>query len=417
MLSYDAFGLTVPMHTPIPKRLPWHVPLIFAVTFIVHYLDRNLIAFALPRMAQELHWSDRQVGEYGQYLLGAFFVSYGLAQLLLSGAAERFGAKRSLVLVIIGFSCVSMAMGPLGGSLAMLVALRLLLGLAESVHVPMMGVITARLFPQQVRARANAIWNVGIIVATATGALIVVPIIATWGWRNAFVIVGGAGLVIALPLVLLFVHHTKPAPGTLAGSPRIYRGTPDYWLYVGVGVLNAFCGFGILGWLPSYFVRAKGIDFAALGWPLSLVFGAGVVGTLAIAWLGDRLQRRVLLAAVGFACAALALVFAMPSTALVPMVALFALAVFCQSAFQAQEHATIQKLAGDVDVGAATGTYNGTSLLLGGVVGSMVPGAIVAATGSFDLALSAIAVAALCAALLAAVLAWRMQEGKTHGTP
>jgi sugar phosphate permease len=85
--------------------------------------------------------------------------------------------------------------------------------------------------------------------------------------------------------------------------------------------------------------------------------------------------------------------------------------VFCQSAFQAQEHATIQKLAGDVDVGAATGTYNGTSLMLGGVVGSMVPGAIVAATNSFDLALSAIAVAALCAALLAAVLAWRLREG------
>jgi predicted MFS family arabinose efflux permease len=277
-----------------------------------------------------------------------------------------------------------------------------------------MGVITARQFPQQVRARANAIWNVGIIVATATGALITVPIITAWGWRNAFVVIGAAGLVIALPLVLLFVHHTKPAPGTVSGRPRIYRGTRDYWLYVAIGVLNAFCGFGILGWLPSYFVRAKGIDFAALGWPLAIVFGAGVVGTLAIAWLGDRLQRRVSLASAGFACAALVLVFAIPAQELVPMVALFALAVFCQSAFQAQEHATIQLLAGDTDVGAATGTYNGTSLIVGGVVGSMVPGAIAAATGSFDLALSAIAVAALTAALLAAALAWRLREGRAR---
>lgn len=415
MLGFPATGPTDLMpNTTSSHRLPWHVPLIFAVTFVVHYLDRNVIAFALPRMAQDLHWSDRQIGQYGQYLLGAFFLSYGLAQLLLSGAAERFGAKRSLVLVIIGFSVVSMAMGPLGGSLAMLVGLRLLLGLAESVHVPMMGVITARQFPQQVRARANAIWNVGIIVATATGALITVPIIATWGWRNAFVIIGAAGLVIALPLVLLFVHDTRPASGAVSGMPRIYRGTRNYGLYVAIGVLNAFCGFGILGWLPSYFVRAKGIDFAALGWPLAIVFGAGVVGTLAIAWLGDRLQRRVSLASAGFACAALALVFAIPARDLVSMVALFALAVFCQSAFQAQEHATIQHLAGDVDVGAATGTYNGTSLLIGGVVGSMVPGAIVAATGSFDLALSAIAVAALAAALLAALLAWRMREGRAQ---
>lgn len=401
------------MREPTP-RLPWHVPLIFAVTFIIHYLDRNVIAFALPRMAQDLGWNDRQVGEYGQYLLGAFFLTYGLAQLLLAGPAERFGAKRSLVLVIIGFSFVSMAMGPLGGSLAMLVALRLLLGLAESVHVPMMGVITARLFPRQVRARANAIWNVGIIIATAGGAWITVPIITQWGWRNAFVIVGAAGLLIALPLVLLFVQHTKPAQRSATTHGNAYRRKPDYWLYVAIGVLNAFCGFGILGWLPTYFVRAKAIDFAALGWPLTVVFGAGVVGTLAIAWLGDRLQRRVLLASIGFACAALALVFAIPANALVPMVGLFALAVFCQSAFQAQEHATIQKLAADRDVGAATGTYNGISLIVGGVVGSMVPGAIVSATGSFAWALSAIAVAAALAALLAFWLSMRMQEGPGH---
>ena len=208
---------------------------------------------------------------------------------------------------------------------------------------------------------------------------------------------------------MLFRSPAAPAPTT--GRPaRAYRSDPDYWLYVACGVLNAFCGFGILGWLPTYFVRAKGIDFAALGWAMSAVFGAGVVGTLVIAWLGDRLQRRVLLASLGFAGAALALALAIPAESGASMVALFALAVFCQSAFQAQEHATLQRLAGDVDVGAATGTYNGTSLILGGVVGSVVPGAIVSATGSFDLALSAIAAAALGAAALSAWLASRMNE-------
>ncbi len=397
---------------PTPPRLPWHIPLIFALTFVVHYLDRNVVSFALPQMARELGWTNQQVGEYGQYLLGAFFLSYGFAQLLLAGAAERFGAKRSLVLVIAGFSLVSMAMGPLGGSLVVLVALRLLLGLAESVHVPMMGVITAQWFPQEVRARANATWNVGIIVATATGALITVPLITHYGWRNSFLVIGATGLVVALPLVVLFVHE-RPGAARVSGDARhAYRRLPNYWLYVACGVLNAFCGFGILGWLPTYFVRAKGMDFAALGWPLSIVFGAGVVGTLAIAWLGDTLRRRILLAALGFACAALALSLAIPAQSLHGMVGLFALAVFCQSAFQAQEHATLQTLAQDVDVGPATGTYNGTSLVLGGVVGSVVPGAIVSATGSFDAALSAIAVAALLASIMAGWLSYRMKEWK-----
>ncbi len=396
--------------TTLPAKLPWHVPLILAITFVIHYLDRNAIAYALPRIAQEREWTDREVGEWGQYLLGAFFLTYGLSQMLLAGAAERFGAKRSMVLVIIGFSCVSIAVGPLGSSLAMLIALRLLLGLAESVHVPMMGVITARLFPPAVRATANSIWCVGLIVATALGPVIMVPMMVAFGWRSAFVIVGASGLLIALPLVLLFV---KDQPGDEAHRPRAtqaFRSNPDYWLLVLAGVLNAFCATGILGWLPTYFVRAKGIDFEALGWPLGLVFTAGVVGALAIARLGDRLHKRISLACLGFLGAAAVLYFAISAQTLNAMVGLFALAVFCQTAFQAQEHATLQKLAQDTDIGAATGTYNGICLMVGAVVGSMVPGAIVSTTGSFDLALLTIAMVAVAAASVMAILALRTRE-------
>lgn len=396
---------------PAPDtKLPWHIPLIFALTFVIHYLDRNAISFALPQMASELHWSDQQLGEYGQYLLGAFFLTYGLAQVLLAGIAERFGAKRSLLIVILGFSCVSMAMGPLGGSLAILIGLRLLLGLAESVHVPMMGVITARHFPSAVRSRANATWNVGLIIATAIGSLITVPLISAYGWRASFVIIGAAGLLVALPLVLIFVPDGRRGVAPVERGQNSFRSHPDYWLYVLCGVLNAFCGFGILGWLPTYFVRAKGIDFAALGWPLTLVFSAGIVGTLALAWLGDKLRRRVLLASIGFLLAALVLYQAIAARSLSSMVALFALAVFCQSAFQAQEHATVQKLANDSEVGAATGTYNGISLVIGGVIGSVVPGAIVSASGNFDHALLAIVVAAAAASLAMGLLSWRMRE-------
>ena len=392
------------------KKLPWHIPLIFAVTFVIHYLDRNAISLALPQIARELNWTDQQVGEYGQYLLGAFFLTYGLSQVLLAGVAERFGAKRSLVFVIVGFSCVTMAMGPLGGSLAALISLRLLLGLAESVHVPMMGVITARLFPSDVRARANSTWNVGLIIATAVGAAITVPLIAAYGWRSTFVILGATGLVVALPLVLFFVQDGGVSAQQGDRGANRFRKNPNYWLYVACGVLNAFCGYGILGWLPTYFVRAKGIDFSALGWPLTLVFSAGIIGTLAIAWLGDKLKRRVMLSSAGFLVASFVLYQAISAQSLTTMVALFALAVFFQSAFQAQEHATVQKLANDADVGAATGTYNGISLLIGGVIGSVVPGTIVSATGNFDVALLAIVAAAATAAVAMGVLSWRMRE-------
>ncbi|MGO9772839.1 MAG: MFS transporter [Roseiarcus sp.] len=396
--------------SPPGGKLPWHIPFIFAATFIIHHLDRNAIAYALPRIASELQWTDRQTGDWGQYLLGAFFLTFGLAQISFSGLAERFGAKRSMVAAIVGFSCVSMAVGPLGGSLAMLILLRLLLGLAESVHVPMMGVITARNFPTEARATANSIWNVGLIIATALSSAIMVPLMSAFGWRDTFVVIGASGLLIGAPLVVLFVRDKGIAESKADAKSATFRRRPDYWLYVAIGVLNAFAGFGILGWLPTYFVRAKGIDFDALGWPLSIVFTAGVIGTLAIAWIGDRLNKRIALASLGFLGASGLLCLAIRAQTLAGLVALFALAVFCQSAFQAQEHSTVQALARDKDVGSATGVYNGMSLVIGGVVGSMVPGAIVSATGNFNYALFAIAIAAAVAAGLAALLATRGVE-------
>lgn len=389
-------------------QLPWRIPLALAVSLFVHYLDRNLIALALPAMAHDFGWSDRDVGRHGEWLLGAFFLVYGLAQMALARPAERYGPKRSLIAVVLGFSLVTIAQGAAGfaGSLAALLALRALLGLAESVHVPMMSAITSRHFPSAARARANSTWSVGLIAATALGPVITVPLIARFGWAQAFVVVGATGLLVALPLIVRTLPADGPADAAGPG-PRTFLRLPDYWLYVLCCVFNAFCAFGILGWLPTYFNRAKGIDFSALGWPLAIVFTTGIVGTLGLATLGDALGKRVRLASIGFAAAGTLLVAAIRAEGLAALVALFALAVLAQSAFSAQEYATMQRLAEDRNVGAATGLCNGIALVLGGVGGSLVPGAIVASTGRFDDALLAVAAGAMVAAACLALLAWR----------
>ena len=82
----------------------WRIPIVLAVTLFVNYLDRNNLALALPRIAQDFGWSDREVGAHGEWLLGAFFLSYALSNMLLSPLAERFGPKRSVIAAIAAFS-------------------------------------------------------------------------------------------------------------------------------------------------------------------------------------------------------------------------------------------------------------------------------------------------------------------------
>jgi len=40
----------------------WRIPIVLGVTVFVNFLDRNNLSLALPRIAQDFGWSDRQVG-------------------------------------------------------------------------------------------------------------------------------------------------------------------------------------------------------------------------------------------------------------------------------------------------------------------------------------------------------------------
>jgi MFS family permease len=407
--------MTIP--TTHDSKTRWQIPAVLAVTVFINYLDRNNLSLAIPRLAQDFNWSDREVGSKGELLLAAFFLSYALANMLLSPLAERFGAKRSVMLAIGAFSLVTILIALFGQSFTALIVLRLLLGLGEGVHIPMASAITSRWFLSSERSRANAIWGSGILLSTAIAPLIVVPLIQFWGWRPTFAVLGIGGMLLSIPLVYLLV------PDELRGADRQsavrtaayeepertpfvgYRRDRRFWVAVAGGSLNAFCAFGILNWLPTYFNRAKAIDFEQLGWPLALVFSAGIVGIALMAYLGDKLQQRTKLAGVGFLIAGGMVYLASLTNRVELLVLFFALSVFCQSAYGAQEYAIIQRILPPHQVGSGTGLYNGLSVLLGGVGGSLIPGSIVAATGSFDAGILSIVVGAWLASVVMFVLA------------
>ncbi len=373
---------------------PWRIPLVLAVTTFVHYLDRNTLALALPQIAAEQGWSDREVGLYGEVLLGAFYVSFGLVQIFLSPLAEKWSPKGSLALSVLGFSVVTLLFWPLGDSLLALIGLRFLLGAAESVHMPMNSAIVGQVFPPGARSRANSLYVGGILLALGLSPLLLVPLIQQLGWRKVFGLLGAGGLLVSLPLVLRYIPAIRstsaPAEGRLWQDRRL-------WLYIAAGSANAFCIFGLLNWLPTYLHRSRGIPFGELSAPLFGIFLAGIVGLGVWAWSGDRWTQRGLsyariqLARYGLAAAGLCVLLTSLPLPNLGLLALLTLGVFLQSSYNAQEFATLQTLYAGQPVGAITGLYNGLTVLVGGVGGSFIPGTLVAWTGSFQIGILSIA--------------------------
>jgi len=398
------------------QRLPWRIPLVLAVTVFVHYLDRNNLAIVLPQMAQEFGWDDRAIGRYGELVLGAFYLSFGLVQVFLSPYAERWGAKRSLIAAITGFSICTMLFYPLGTSLGAIIVLRLLLGAAESVHMPMNSAIVGQWFPPSHRGRANSLYVAGILLVLALAPWLIVPLAERLGWRATFLLLGAAGLLISIPLVSYLIptsppfRSPQPPPAPLSRSQLLtaYGSAQPrrFWLYTAAGALNAFCIFGMLNWLPTYLHRQRGIPFGGLSGPLFAIFLAGIVGIFFWAFWGDKTGRRITLASGGLflagACVWLTGFFGTTGAILL----LLALGVFLQSSFNAQEFASLQGMVPTAQIGAATGLYNGLTVLVGGVGGSFIPGTIVSQTGSFQLGILSVAIGAWGVSGLLTFILW-----------
>jgi len=404
----------------------WQLALVLMVTFFVGYLDRYNISFALPLMAEEFGWDEARTQYYGSLLLGVFFAAYGLANILLTPFAARLGARRSLLVMVCLWSLFT-AMGAwVSQWLVLLMATRVLLGLSEGVHVPMMSLLTKTWFPLGERARANSIFVSGLFLAVLLAPIALVPLMSALGWRWGFVLLAVFGLVISLPLVYRLVHddpETHPAISARekdliragrqleardenAGLPLAsLLAMPDFLLLTFIGIVNNVVALGVSSWLPTYFTNNRGVAFEDITFLVAVPYLFSIVGIGVWALIGDRLNFRAGLGALGYAGAGVFLFFALSAQSLPVVIGCFAAGVFMVSAFNACEFAMVQRIVPLEKTAPAMGVYNGLTTMIGGGLGPLIVSPIIGQNGSTWL----LSVIALGNATLLLLAWWRIR--------
>lgn len=406
----------------------WRLAFALMVSLFVGYLDRMNVSLALPLVAQQYGWSVAQTREQGGALLTVFYVGYGLANLFLSPLGARVGPRASLLAVVVLWSVFTALGALLSASLAALMATRVLLGLSEGIHFPMMNMLTKRWFPPQERARANSVWMGGLLLAVCLAPVLLIPLMDRWGWTGGFLLLAAAGPLVSLPLVWRHVHDSPAEHPRIAAAERQHieagnaaeaQAQPPGWrsvlhtmtrpaalAMIACGTLYNVVSVGLSLWLPTYFVTAKGLPYAHLVYATSLPYVAGVLGLVLWSTLGDRHNLRAALAAAGFVLGGAAIWAALKLPGVAASVAAFTAAVFFISAFSAAEFSLVQRLLPPSVVGPCAGIYNGLTTMVGGGAGPLVVAGIIGsgAEGNPAGVLAAVAVCGL-AALLLAVLA------------
>jgi MFS family permease len=404
------------------SRLIWVTTALLIVSAIFNYIDRGNLSVAAPVLRTELALSPAQLG----VLLSAFFWTYACFQLVSGWLVDRYEATWVLAGGFLIWSVATAATG-LAGGFGGILLFRLLVGAAESVAYPAYSKIFATHFDENHRGVANALIDAGSKFGPALGTLAGGFLIARYGWRPFFLVLGLG----ALPWLAAWIHWRPRGGGRaafhLADRPTVREilGRRVAWVtFAGLFAGNYFWYF-LLTWLPTYLVTERHFSMQTM----AVAGTVPIVFTSAATAMAAFLSYRALTAGVSTTrvrkscvCVGLAIATCIVAVPFIsdPRLSLTFLTVASMGygVFTSSHWAITQTLAGPAAVGRWTGLQNFFGNLAG-VVAPIVTGFAVQATGHFVWAFVAAGGVALAGSLAflfglreVAPVAWRPAAGR-----
>jgi MFS family permease len=254
------------------------------------------------------------------WVSSSFLYAYGVALLLWGFLVKAWGPRRAM-LVGSAIWVISLGVTPFVTNLPELYATRITLGIGEACFYPVAHTLTARWFPIQERARANASWLSGIFVGSTFASFLTTATLSGLGWQGTFFIQAGIALILAFGLTFLFVHD-NPRVATSVSSGEVdhieknlfettrlipKRG-PDspyrnyrYWLTMLMYLGSNIPFYGLVTWLPTFLREQRHLDFGVVGVILTAANALSIVVMLAVGIGSDKRMRRAGFALIGFA--------------------------------------------------------------------------------------------------------------------
>jgi len=388
----------------------WIVAALMWSAIAINYIDRTVLAAAAPYITKEFSVTPSQMG----IIMSGFFWSYALLQVPAGWFADKVGQKKTLGFAVAWWS-VATALTGLGTGFKSILGFRVALGVGEAAAYPSNAGISSKWFPDKERATVGGLFDSGSKFGGAVAMPLIVWLIALFGWKMTFVIIGVAGVVWSIIWIMYFREIPEDHKGVNAAELKYIRDgqsqkdgldkeQPMKWyellkyrniwaMCIGFFMIN-YTSYFFITWLPTYLVKEKGMGMLAMGFAAMLPLLISMVVEVAAGWASDKVYSKGWLS-----LSATRKVFLVGGLL---MASCIGLAAFAESAVTAIVLLCIAKsgttvaasqvwaLPGDVApknmTSVVAGLQNSVSNM-GGVVGPIVTGIILQTTGSFNMAL------------------------------
>ncbi len=288
---------------------------ILSVINLFNYLDRYVVSALVESLKHsELALSDTNLGS----LMSGFLIVFTVTAPIFGSLGDRRSRTRLIAFAVACWSVATVLSG-FAGSFATLFAARASVGVGEAAYVTIVPSLLADYFPRGQRGRVMALFFCAIPVGSALGYVIGGLIDVHFGWRMAFFVAGGPGLILAalclglrdpprgsqdepsapadartasVQAAVSQAEYAQSPSTTSATYLKLLHNKPYVLTILGYAAYTFALG-GLAFWMPAFLERVRGIPRSEA----TVSFGAivvitGFVGTFVGGWLGDYCARR-----------------------------------------------------------------------------------------------------------------------------
>ena len=270
---------------------------LFALAHLAHHLVTALPVPLLPFIRDEFNLDYTRAA----LVVSAFSIPYGFSQLPGGWLADRFGARRLILVGISGVALAGLGIG-LSTSYTMLLVALFVMGALGGGYHPSAPAAISRVTQPARRGSALGFHMIGGSVSYFVAPLAAGAIASLWGWRVPFIALAVPAILFGIAFYVILGRRERMAREVAATSPSTPPSTtggvvaprPDWVRMVTLLVLTSVSAAAVLAvvsFIPLYLVDVFGYEEHNAAVAIALFYSTGLWAAVAGGYLSDRIGR------------------------------------------------------------------------------------------------------------------------------
>ncbi len=279
------------------KNYKWELLVLLWLAFFLNQADRQIFSIVMPLIKKDLSFTDAQLG----LIASALVWTYGLIVPIAGFIGDRFSQRNIVGFALLFWSISTLSTGLCSTLIQFIILRGVATGGGEAFYAPSANALLGNQYPKN-KAFTLSIHQTAVYAGIILSGLIAGYIGEHYGWRQAFYLFGGFGVLVAIVFFLRIKPQVQKITsgesirvgvGSISSTAKVIASKPTVVLLTLAFGCMVFVNVGYLTWMPSFLGNKFGLSLTRAGFSSLFYHNAGAfIGVLSGAKIADHFAAK-----------------------------------------------------------------------------------------------------------------------------